>query len=501
MNLPESIAAVGMADLAGIFPALILTLAGIAILLIDGFLPMRSKILEAWIAVFALVISLTTSVSRLAAGMDETFFNNAVRMDPYAHAFSAIICLASTLAVLSAPKYLRLRDVHFAEYYALILFSVTGMVLLSAAEDLITLFLALETMSIPVYCLVAFTRTNPYSTEASMKYYLMGAFASGFLVYGMALLYGAAGTGNLADLEEGATRAPALFYAGMTLTLIAFLFKIGAVPFNMWTPDAYEGAPTPVTTFMAEAVKAAPFGGLIKLLFVAFGFSEAVRLWEPVLIGVAILTMFLGNICALIQDDIKRMLGYSSIAHSGYILIGIIAAVKLQSPDAVAAILYYLFVYVLMNAGAFGILILFSHRDKDTNSVSDLAGLGKHRPWAAAIMSLYMLSLTGIPPLGGFFGKFYIFSYAVKAGLIPLVIIGILNSVISAYYYLKVIVAMYFHHPAPGEKEAVFYYEGYSIFLFTMIFFTAWGVVYYGICSEEQLTLAKSATAGLIPLP
>ncbi len=497
----ESLIPVGLTDLQGVYPALNLAVAGIVILLLDAFFPMRSKLLSAWITLIALHLSFTCGLHRLTSGMDETFFHGAVRMDPFTHAFTVIICLASTLAVLSAPKYLRLRDCHYAEYYALILFSVSGMLLFSAAEELIMLFLALETMSIPVYCLVAFTRDNEYSTEASMKYFVMGAFATGFMVYGVALLYGSAGSGYFADLPRGAASSPGLFYSGMTLVLIGFLFKIAAVPFNMWTPDAYEGAPTPVTTFMAEAVKAAPFSGMIKLLIVAFGFSQAVHLWMPAFIGIAILTMVVGNMVALVQTDMKRMLGYSSIAHSGYILVGIVASVKLNSSEALASVLYYLFIYVLMNAGAFGILILFSHKNKDTNAIDDLVGLGRERPWAAAFMGIYTLSLTGIPPLGGFFGKFYIFSYAIKAGLTPLVIVAILTSVMSAFYYLKIIVAMYFREPSDPQHPAAFSYEGYSVFLIAMLCFTAFGVIYFGIFPKTPLTLARLAAASLIPAP
>lgn len=502
MSFESAIAQLGMADIRGISPSLNLAIAGIVILLFDAILPMRSKLVSAWIAILALASSFCASLHRLAAGMDASFFNHTVRMDPFAHAFSAVITLATTLAILSAPKYLKLRRVHLAEYYALILFSVSGMVLFAAAEELIMLFLALETMSLPVYCLVAFTRTNVYSTEASMKYFLIGAFATGFLVYGVALLYGAAGTGNIADLRRGFDQSPGLFYAGMSLLLVGFFFKIGAVPFHMWTPDAYEGAPTPVTTFMAEAVKAAPFGGMIKVLFVGFGFEEAMHVWQPVLIGIAVITMTVGNLTALIQDDIKRMMGYSSIAHSGYILVGIAAAAQLHSAEALSTVLYYLFIYVLMNAGAFGILILFSHRDKDANAMDDLVGLGKARPWAAALMTIYMLSLAGMPPLAGFFGKFYIFSYAVKAKMIPLVIIAVLNSVVSAYYYLKVIVSMYFRDSAEGVEKPVFYYEGYSVFLIAMLWFTAGSLLYWGISSEPPLLLARTATASLLtPAP
>ncbi|MBI4179427.1 NADH-quinone oxidoreductase subunit N [bacterium] len=501
MNFETAVANLGFRDLAGISPALNLILAGIAILALDAILPMRSKLLSAWIALLALAGSLFASLHRLAVGADISAFNHAVRMDPFANAFSAIICLASTLAVLSAPKYLKLREVHLAEYYALILFSVSGMVLFGASQDLLMMFLALETMSIPVYCLVGFTRTNVYSTEASMKYFLIGAFAAGFLVYGIALLYGAAGTVRIEDLAVGLDRAPGLFYSGMALLLVGFLFKIGAVPFHMWTPDAYEGAPTPVTTFMAEAVKAAPFGGMLKVLFVGFGFEEAMQVWQPVLIGIAVLTMTVGNLIALVQDDVKRMMGYSSIAHSGYILVGVAAAAELHSTDALAAVLYYLFIYVLMNAGTFGVLILFSSKDKDANHLDDLVGLGRERPWAAALMTVFLLSLTGIPPLGGFFGKFYIFSYAIQAGMIPLVVIAILNSVVSAYYYLKVIGAMYFREPEDGAR-AVFYFEGYSVFLIAMLWLSAAGVVYWGIQSETPLLLAEQATASLFkPAP
>jgi NADH-quinone oxidoreductase subunit N len=315
------------------------------------------------------------------------------------------------------------------------------MMLMAAAGDLIIIFLGLETMSIAVYVLAGFVRRELRSNEAALKYFLLGAFSTGFLLYGIALVYGATGTIRLAPIRDALTGGMAgnpLLLLGLGMMLIGFGFKVAAVPFHMWTPDAYEGAPTPITAFMAVGVKVAAFAAFLRVFLVHLGPVSAQ--WTMVLWVIAALSMTVGNVIALVQVNVKRMLAYSAIAHAGYIIVGMAAA---TAPEAGGAILYYLLGYAFTNLGAFAIVIALERQGETSGMIADFRGLARNHPALAAAMALFLLSLTGVPPLAGFVGKFYIFSAALNVGLVWLVVIAAVNSVISAYYYIGLIVAMY----------------------------------------------------------
>jgi NADH-quinone oxidoreductase subunit N len=325
------------------------------------------------------------------------------------------------------------------EYYALMLFSVAGMILMATATDLIVIFLALELLSLPLYMLAAFQRENTKSLEAGLKYFLLGAFSSAFFLYGVALIYGATATTNLALIAKSAPSDLLLIGAG--LLLVGFAFKVALVPFHWWTPDVYEGAPTTITAFMSVGVKAAAFGAFLRVFLIALP-ALAVD-WRAVLAVLSVITMTLGNVAALLQSNIKRMLAYSSIAHAGYILIALVAMGK----DGSASALFYLLAYTVTNLGAFGAVIALGNQENERLEIRDYAGVARSQPIIAALMAICMLSLAGFPPFGGFVGKFLIFGAAVQNGFAWLAVIGVLNSLISAYFYLRPVVAMYMNEP------------------------------------------------------
>jgi len=360
-----------------------------------------------------------------------------------------IFLVAAGLAVLISDQYMSREDCNHGELYPLILFTTVGMMLMASGTDLMTIFLGLELMSISLYVLAGFNRNNIKSNEAGMKYFLLGAFSTGFLLYGMALIYGTTGTTKIAKIASvialsGGPTANTMLLIGMFLMLTGFLFKIAAVPFHMWTPDVYEGAPTPMTAFMSAGPKAAGFAAMLRLLLVAFPVMKAE--WADLLWILAVLTMTVGNFTALRQDNIKRMLAYSSIAHAGYALVGFVAA----NATGTSGILFYMLSYAFMNIGAFAVIILVGKQGEPNGTVMDFAGLGQKRPLLAATMALFLFSLAGMPPTAGFIGKFYLFSGAIQEGYIWLAIIGVLNSAASVYYYLRVMVYMYFK---PGDQE------------------------------------------------
>jgi len=378
-----------------------------------------------------------------------------VAVDRMALGFDVVFLATAALAILLSMSALRRDGADHGEFYSLLLFATAGMTMMAGSANLLVLFLGLEILSLPLYIMSAFTRTRERALEASIKYFLMGAFSTGFTLYGMALLYGAT---NTLDLRRMAAAVPGgtgefhgLLYAGFGLTLIGFLFKIAAVPFHFWLPDVYQGAPTPVTGFMIAGTKAAAFATVLRVLTSAFWMDPQIVQWVPLLSVLAVLTMTLGNVVALAQNNIKRMLAYSSIAHAGYLLV----AVACRSEAGVSSVLFYLASYLFMNIGAFVVVHLVEHT-REGDEVGELlqayAGLGKRAPLAAAAMAVFMFALTGMPLTGGFVGKFFIFRAALDAKLYALAILGVLNSVVSAAYYLRVIVYMYFREPAtePG---------------------------------------------------
>ena len=357
-----------------------------------------------------------------------------------------IFLVSAGLAILISDQYMEREGCNHGELYPLILFAVVGMMLMAAGTDLMTIFLGLEVMSVSLYVLAGFNRANLKSNEAGLKYFLLGAFSTGFLLYGMALTYGATGTTRIAKIAAvvGQMTVPSanvMLVAGMLLMLTGFAFKVAAAPFHMWTPDVYEGAPTPMTAFMSAGPKAAGFAAALRIFLVALPTLQVE--WSQLLWVLAVLTMTIGNITALRQDNIKRMLAYSSIAHAGYVLVGFAAG----NSTGTAGILFYMLSYAFMNIGAFAVIILIGKKGESNGNVMDFAGLGFRHPVLAVVMSVFLFSLAGMPPTAGFIGKFYLFSGAIQKGYIGLAVIGVLNSAASVYYYLRVMVYMYMKEP------------------------------------------------------
>lgn len=431
-----------------IMPEIILSVLGMALLLVNVFVPSKSKGYLAWLSLIGIVGAGCAAASGWGVSLES--FSGSVVQDNFATFFKIIFLVAAGLAVLITDQYIEREGCNHGEIYPLVLFTTVGMMLMASGTDLMTVFLGLELMSISLYVLAGFNRDNIKSNEAGMKYFLLGAFSTGFLLYGMALVYGATGTTRInkiativTEMGAGATSNTMLFI-GMLLILTGFAFKIAAAPFHMWTPDVYEGAPTPITAFMSAGPKAAGFAAMLRLLLVAFPVMKAE--WSDLLWILAVLTMTIGNLTALRQDNIKRMLAYSSIAHAGYALVGFVAA----NATGTSGILFYMLSYAFMNIGAFAVIVLVGKQGEPNGTVMDFAGLAQKRPLLAAAMTLFLFSLAGMPPTAGFIGKFYLFSGAVQEGYIWLAIIGVLNSAASVYYYLRVMVYMYFK---PGDQE------------------------------------------------
>ncbi len=445
-------------DLYTILPTLFLVAWACILLLLDLFIPKGRK---AWTALLAAVgLAAAMGVSIAQAGLDLSAFGGMVVLDGFS-SFLTILFLASGLgAVAIAYGYLKRMGLERGEYYTLILFSLSGMLLMAQAADLIIVFLSLELLSIPLYVLSAFARPRSESEEAGIKYFLLGAFATGFVVYGIALVFGATGNTSLAGIVSavnlsafaGGVYSPLLLTIGAALILVGFGFKVAAVPFHMWTPDVYQGAPTSVTGFMAVGAKAAGFAALLRIFVTAL---PSLKLdLVPVLWGLAALTMVVGNVVAISQTNIKRLLAYSSIAHAGYILMAFVSFGNPKvAPDAVASALFYLVTYAITSFGAWAVVIALEKLDGKGLEISDFAGLGHKRPLLAAAMTVFMLSLIGMPPTLGLVGKFYLFRTAIEGGFIGLAIIGVLTSLISAYYYLRVVVTMYMRDGDPETSR------------------------------------------------
>jgi NADH-quinone oxidoreductase subunit N len=373
-------------------------------------------------------------------GWQSLAFGGTVIAGGYANYAAMVFCTGGALTVLLSPDYLRKNRMQFGEYYALMMIAVMGMMLMAAANDLVVFFLGLEAMSIPFYVLAAFLRTRTASNESGMKYFLLGAFATGFLLYGIALLYGNTGSTSIPAIREhvmaaGADPGVAI---GLALLLTGMAFKIAAVPFHMWAPDVYEGAPTPVSGFMATGGKAAAFAAFLIIFSPQILWNAAIV--REALAWIAAASMIFGNVVAIAQSSVKRMLAYSSVAHAGYILVGVVAC----NATGGNGVLFYIMAYTLMNIGAFGALSMLEQDGKDNLTFEDCAGLGKRNPVVAFAMASLMFALAGVPPFAGFFGKYYVFVGAVGAGYTWLAIVGVLMSVVSAYYYLRLVVMMYF---------------------------------------------------------
>ncbi len=365
--------------------------------------------------------------------------------------FWILFNIGAAIVVLLSVTYLDKYDTYLGEYYIIIQTSVLGMMMISGAKDLIMIFLGLEVMSISFYVLAGFNRKRISANEASLKYFLLGAFATGFLVYGIALIYGKVTTTSIdvISLNFGMLSGDVVFLTGVLLFLIGFSFKIAAFPFHMWVPDVYQGAPTTVAALFSTTGKAAGFSALIVILSAVFGEAGS-RLFTPYLSAIAVFSMLFGSIVALVQTDIKRMLAYSSIAHAGYMLIGLASG----NPDGIGGIVFYLTAYTFMNLAAFGIVSIYEGRDEKNLDIDSYAGLGNRKPFLAGLLALIMFALAGIPPFAGFFGKYYVFIAAIRSNLTWLAIVGVLSSVISVYFYLRIVVVMYFKTSDIEEKPS-----------------------------------------------
>jgi len=437
-------------QLAMLLPYLLVSLGAMVTLLVGVMKSEKANLLSAGLSVLTVLAGIY-AVSHVWGEPSVVLFNKMLAADYYSNLFNVLLLVATGLVILSSYSYLEKEGIHYAEYYSLMLFSCLGMMVLASALDLVVLFVALETMSIGVYVLVGFKRTDIKSNEAALKYFILGSAASAIMLFGVALLYGALGTMNISDIAQSviannSTSNP-IFTLGAVLVVVGFLFKVATVPFHMWMPDVYEGAPIAVTNFMTTALKAAAFASFMRVFITL---THAVDPAVPSVIGntlhdvfwvIAVLTMFLGNVIALTQRNIKRMLAYSSIAHSGYILVGFISGA--HSEYGFTAVTLYLVAYVIMNIGAFAVVSLLSERGDKNTDIQDFAGLGFKKPALGFAMAVFMFSMAGIPPTVGFAGKYLIFSSAVQAGEVKLAILAVLCSAISAYYYLRVIVFMY----------------------------------------------------------
>jgi NADH-quinone oxidoreductase subunit N len=439
---------IGSADFAAILPVIILSVFGIYLMVQGVFAPRMNKLTLAYLGLIGILIALVSNFYLI--GKNYTAFEGMVRVDHLTVIFNFIFLITAALTLLLITSYSEQEHIEFIEFTPLILFSTVGMMLMGSAESLMTVFLGLETMSIALYVMAGFRRTNRYSLEAALKYFLLGAFATGFLLYGIALLYGAVGSTNLTKISEYIAQNTLdlnlLVLLGMGLIIVGFGFKVALVPFHMWTPDVYQGSPIPVTAYMAVGAKAAGFAAILRVIVLAAG--QAAFQWTEVLWILAVLTMTVGNIIALVQDDIKRMLAYSSIAHAGYILMGVVAA----NDSTVASVMFYLVVYLFMNLGAFAVAGLVSGKNERYVKIKYFSGLGKTQPMLAFVMTICMFSLAGFPPTGGFMGKFFLFKAALQSGYVWLVIFGAINTLISVYYYIRVVVAMYMHDPLEDQK-------------------------------------------------
>ncbi len=421
------------------------------LLIVDLWIPKDRKTITGWLTLLGLAS--TAIVVAYTTGEDPVAMGGMVKADGFAYMLYYIFLLVAALTVLLSMSYIEKNNIERGEFYSLILFATIGMMGMAMANDMIVVFVALEVLSIPLYVLAGYLRGKAESEESAMKYFLLGAFASAFLVYGIALVFGATGTTNLEAISaaiEGGAANRAYLYGGIGLILVGLGFKVATVPFHMWTPDVYEGAPSVVTAFFSVGAKAGGFAALLRVLYVAF--EPVTADWAPVIAILSALTMIFGNISAITQTSIKRMLAYSSIAHAGYILMAGVAGGQGALTDfAASAAAFYLVGYAFTNMGTWGIVMAVEKEANTNNEIASFAGLGKKRPMLAMAMVVLMLSLTGLPPTIGFVGKFYIFTAAIDAGYMWLALVGVVTSLISAYYYLRVIIVMYMQD---GDVEA-----------------------------------------------
>ena len=477
----------GAAEAAAIAPFTIVVVFAMGILLYETFYPDndRGAELPFWFSVLGL--SGAAIASLLVWDDGPAAYGGMFSTDGVA-VFTNMVCiLAAGLSLMMSVNYMEQIGVRAREFHPLVLFAVAGMMVMGGARDLIVLFLGIEVMSLPAYVLAGIRRNDPKSGEAALKYFLLGAFATSFLLYGIALLYGATGTTTYAGIAEALGDAPRVtLLAGMAMLIVALGFKVGVAPFHFWAPDVYQGAPTSVTALMAVGVKAAAVVGAARLFLT--GLAGLHVEWHVVLWWIAVATMTIGNFVAISQNNVKRMLAYSSVAHAGYLF----AAIAAGSARGGGAVLFYLLTYAFMNLGAFAVVIAVGSKDEPNELLSDFAGLGTRRPLLAGAMVLFLLSLMGIPPLAGFVGKLYIIEALVDANQIWLSVILILNSVVSGYYYLRVIIEMFMRDATREIPEA-----GPQPYLVLCVLVALVGTVFLGLFPDTALDAARNSFAAL----
>ncbi len=506
-----------------LLPELILSVTGVVLMLVDAFIRRpQQRWVTGGISLAGLAASAASALWLWQAGssLPAAAFNGMILLNRTRLSFTLVFIFISALTVLVSMIWMEWEGLPAGEFHTLLLFATVGMMLMASGGDLVMLFLGLEILSIATYVMAGFRKTDLRSNESSMKYFILGSFSSAFLLYGIALIYGGtaheivndagrhvfvAGTTNIAEIAEHLNDGlyPPLLFAGAAMLMIGFGFKVATAPFHVWTPDVYEGAPTPVTAFMAAGPKAAGFASFMRVFLFAFPFVAATTTqnlsvgaqlhdaWLAALAVLAVLTMTVGNVVALVQNNVKRMLAYSSIAHAGYVLVGFVAAGAApdaaQQADAVAAVIFYLLTYAVMNLGAFAVVTLIARNGDRRTEIEDYNGIGFSAPVLSLALAIFMLSLLGAPLTGGFMGKIVVFREALKHGYTWLVVIGVLNSAISVYYYLRLIVVMFFR-----ERTTEWRAPRIPASITLALIITVIGVIYLGIFPNSILNAFRS---------
>jgi NADH-quinone oxidoreductase subunit N len=444
-------------DLLALLPELIIVVTACLVIALDPITPASRRDLLAWLSLGSLALCLGLTMGQIGVlNIRVSAFSDLVVVDAYARFWKVLLYGVTGLTILLSLPYLKAERIHLGEYYGFILLSLSGMMVMVSGADLLTIYLGTELMSLSLYVMTGLNRSKPRSLEAAAKYFVLGAFSSGILLYGISLLYGMAGSTKLASIAAAigthGANDPLLLIA-VILVAVGFSFKLAAVPFHMWTPDVYEGAPTSVTAFMAVAAKAASFAAFMRVFVEGLGGLKAD--WSLLFLLIALVTLVLGNLIAIVQTNIKRMLAYSSIAHAGYALIGFVAAGRATGASGgtpgLASVMIYLALYSFMTLGAFAVIGMLRKGGIEGEEIEDFTGLAKRQPLAAFLMLLFMASLAGIPPTAGFIGKFYVFMAAVESGLAWLAAIALIFAAVSAYYYMRVVMVMYMREPDPSS--------------------------------------------------
>jgi NADH-quinone oxidoreductase subunit N len=478
---------VAPSDFQWIIPEIVVAVFGFAVLLVSGFRKAKgSNTASGVLTLVGGIVAFFFAVRLWDAKIN--LFNALYVVDDFGtflkYIFLTILLLVSVISL----AYTRREEIVSGEYYSLLLFGVLGMMVMVSSNNFVTIFIGLEVMSLSIYILCGLLKGSLRAIESSLKYFLLGSFGTAFFLYGVALIYASAGTIDIqavrAVASGGQLGGSAIFLSGMAMLIVGFGFKIASVPFHMWTPDVYEGAPTSVTVFMATGVKAAAFGAFLRVFYTAF--YPLITEWSAVLWFMAVLTMCVGNITALLQNNMKRLLAYSSIAHAGYILVAFVTGDRLLS----SSVLYYLLAYTFMNLGAFSVVILLGRKGEEHEDIDSYAGLAGRHPFIALCMTIFLLSLTGIPPLAGFAGKFYLFSDAIKGQYYWLAVIGMLNSAVAAYYYLRVLMYMYFREPVK-DLGKIDMSPAYVLVMLVSV----GALLYLGIFPRGFLLLAQQSVA------